>query len=113
MKKLLLLGLTLAMAFTMAACGGGDDKSSAEDAAKKAVEQAEEFESFSVEAVEHYLKSAVNMELTSVAPDWEYTIGEKSAYADDPSSGEITGRKLCIHRQEHAGRNAEQLGKGV
>lgn len=87
MKKLLLLGLTLAMAFTMAACGGGDDKSSAEDAAKKAVEQAEEFESFSVEAVEHYLKSAVNMELTSVAPDWEYTIGEKSAYADDPSSG--------------------------
>ncbi|MBR4020226.1 MAG: hypothetical protein IKI99_02845 [Firmicutes bacterium] len=41
MKKLLLLGLTLAMAFTMAACGGGDDKPSAEDAAKKAVEQEE------------------------------------------------------------------------
>ncbi len=86
MKKWLVLGLTLAMAFTMAACGGGDDKPSAEDAAEKAV-QAEEFDSFSVEAAEYYLKETTGMDLASIEPDWEYTVGEKQAYGDDPSSG--------------------------
>lgn len=86
MKKLFIIGLTMVMAFSMAACGGGDEKTSAEDAADKVVQQAEELDSYSVEAVEYYLKNAVNMELASVEPDWEYTVKDKHAYADDPSS---------------------------
>ena len=96
MKKLLLLGLTLAMAFTMAACGGGgDEPASAEDVAEEAVQQAEELDSYSVEAADYYLKNAANLDLASLEPDWEYTVGEKHAYADDPSSG--SGHAVVIY----------------
>ena len=86
MKKWFMLILILAMTFVMTACGGGEEKTSAEDAADKAVQQAEEFDSYSVEAAEYYLKNAANLELESLEPDWEFTVGEKSAYGDDPSS---------------------------
>lgn len=42
----------------------------AEDVVEKAMEEAEEFESFSVEAVEHYLK-AYGMDLSELEPKWE------------------------------------------
>ena len=98
MKKLLALLLAVVLIFSFAACGGKDDpeknkadndeKIDAQDVIDKELEKAEEFESFSVEAVEHYLKKAVDIKLSDIKPDWEWKLKSKySAYADDPASG--------------------------
>ena len=98
MKKLLALLLAAVLIFSFAACGGKDDpektkadndeKIDAQDVIDKELEKAEEFESFSVEAVEHYLKKAVDIKLSDIEPDWEWKLeSDYSAYADDPASG--------------------------
>ena len=95
MKKLLAILLALMMVFTLAACGeqgdGGKsnkdgEKTNAEDIAKDVLDEAEELDSFSEAAVEHYLK-AYGISYEELKPDWEYEISEKGAYADDPASG--------------------------
>ena len=92
MKKLFALLLALMMVFTLAACGGGDGnkdngkKPSAEDKAEEILDKAEELDSFSQEAVEHYLK-AYGITYDDLKPTWEYAVSEKGAYADDPAGG--------------------------
>ncbi len=87
MKKILSVLLALTATLTLTAClpktpgatPGGDAPN---QEAKK------DFESFSVEAVEYYLKETVDIELSEITPDWEYNELQKyDAYADDPASG--------------------------
>ena len=76
MKKLLAILLALSMLFVFAACGdkGGnednteknDEKINAEDVVDKALEEAEEHESFSQGAVEYYLKKAVGIKFDDI-----------------------------------------------
>lgn len=100
MKKILAIILVGIMVFALAACGGDsagtsapEDKNNeqgtidAQEVADKALEEAEELDSFSVEAVEYYLKQVLGMSLVDIEPAWEYTVGEYMAYADEPSSG--------------------------
>jgi len=91
MKKLFALLLALMMVFALAACGGGDGnkdngkKPSAEDKAKDILDEAEKLDSFSEEAVEHFLK-AYGIDYDDLKPTWDYIVSEKGAYADDPES---------------------------
>ncbi len=98
MKKLLALFLAAMMLLSFAACGEKDDtdktkanndkKIDAQDVVEKELEKAEEFESFSVDAVEYYLKNAVDIKLSDLEPDWDWKLKSNySAYADDPASG--------------------------
>ena len=101
MKKLLAILLAAAMLFVFASCGDkteGDETTAptnengetinAEDVVDKALEEAEEHESFSQGAVEYYLKKAVGIKFEDVEPDWEWKLkSDYSAYADDPDSG--------------------------
>lgn len=113
MKKFLAFLLVMILAFSLAACGGkeeeeasfggsaesskqevqepeeekDEDRIDAEDVVEKALEEAEELNSFSVEAVEHYLK-AYDIALSDLEPEWEWVLAnEYCAYADDPSDG--------------------------
>ena len=97
MKKLFALLLALIMVFTLAACGeqGDGGKTNAEDIAKDVLDEAEELDSFSEAAVEHYLK-AYGISYEELKPDWEYEISEKGAYADDPASG--SGHAVVIFK---------------
>ena len=53
-----------------------------------ALEEAEEFEAFSIEAVEYYLKKAAGIELSALEPDWEWKLkNDYCAYGDEPDSG--------------------------
>ena len=101
MKKLLAILLAAAMLFVLASCGDkteGDETTAptnengetinAEDVVDKALEEAEEHESFSQGAVEYYLKKAVGIKFDDIKPDWEWKLkSDYSAYADDPASG--------------------------
>ena len=99
-KKLLAMLLAGMMLLSLTACGkeatqlddpktplSEDPTIDAQDVIEKALEEAEEFESFSVEAVEHYLK-AYGMDLSELEPDWEWELANQyCAYADSPSDG--------------------------
>lgn len=101
MKKLLAILLAMSMLFVFASCGdktdGGETTAptnengetiNAEDVIDKALEEAEEHESFSQGAVEYYLKKAVGIKFDDIKPDWEWKLkSDYSAYADDPASG--------------------------
>ncbi len=98
MKKILALLLAATLIFTLAACGGkenpdetkanNDEKIDALDVIDNELEKAEEFESFSVDAVEYYLKKAVDIKLSDIEPAWDWKLkSDYSAYADDPTSG--------------------------
>ena len=110
MKKLLCSLLALTLVFSLAACGGTKDgkKANTEDLANDAIEQAEEFDSFSEAAVEHYLK-AYGISYADLKPDWEYTVSEKGAYADDPSSG--TGHAVVIFKMPDGELTDEQINE--
>ena len=97
MKKLLAILLAMMMVFALVACGeqGDGGKSNAEDTAKDALDEAEELDSFSEAAVEHYLK-AYGISYEELKPDWEYEISENGAYADDPASG--SGHAVVIFK---------------
>lgn len=112
MKKLLAILLTLMMLLSLAACGNNktpsgnesnnsgtsqsdnqngtenqdNEKIDAESVAEDVLDKAEELDSFSEAAVEHYL-NAYGISYESLKPEWEYTVSEKGAYADDPSLG--------------------------
>ncbi len=91
MKKLLAILLATLIIFSLTACGGDDSKDDGkidpQDVADKALDEAEELDSFSIEAVEYYLK-AYGIKLSDVEPDYNWILpSEYSAYADDPSSG--------------------------
>ncbi len=105
MKKIIALLLTIMMVISLAGCGISDllpsddkedtdilendeDKIDAEDVVEDVLDKAEEFDSFSVEAVEYYLSEGVGLKLSDVEPDWEWELENKyCAYADEPSSG--------------------------
>ena len=93
MKKLFALILAMLIVFSLVACGAGDSddkdggkKANAEDLAGDILDDAEEFEAFSQEAVAHYLK-AYGIAYDDLKPTWEYAVSEKGAYADDPAGG--------------------------
>ncbi len=108
MKKLFALLLAMMMIFSLASCGEQRDgkKVNAEDAANEIIEKAEEFDSFSEAAVEHYLK-AYGISYEELKPDWEHTVGEKSAYADDPDSG--SGHAVVIFKKPDGEVTDEQI----
>ena len=100
-KKRFAMFLAAMMLLSLTACGGGGEPApaandpapasepriAAEDVIEKAMEETEEFESFSVEAVEHYL-NAYGVDLSELEPKWEWELKSKySTYADDPSDG--------------------------
>ena len=97
MKKFFALLLAAVMLLSLTACGGdktppadsgGDEgQIDAQDIVEQALEDAEEFESFSVEAVEHFLK-AYGISLDTLEPDWDWVLAnDYCAYADEPGSG--------------------------
>lgn len=92
MKKILIPIIIVFMCFTLFACGGNDTNETttefdAQGFINDVIEEAEEIESFSEAAVDRYFKSIDGFSLDAVKPDWEYTVGNYSAYGDDPSSG--------------------------
>lgn len=106
MKKMITLLFTAAMIFILTACGGNvgedvtmnetnvseetaeDDKIDASEVVEQALEDAEELDSFSVEAVEYYLKKTTGLELSALEPDWEWKLkNDYCAYGDSPDSG--------------------------
>ena len=104
MKKLFALLLALMMVFSLTACvnltGGeennnGGEKPNADDLANDILDEAEKLDSFSQEAVAHYLK-AYGISYDDLKPEWEYTVTEKGAYADDPANG--SGHAVVIFK---------------
>ena len=115
MKKIFALLLALLMLFGLAACGGSEDtgktdadneKVNAEELAQDALEQAEELDSFSEAAAEHYLK-AYGISYDELKPVWEYEVSEKGAYADDPASG--SGHAVVIFKYTDGELSDEQI----
>ncbi|MBE6686508.1 MAG: hypothetical protein E7591_04665 [Ruminococcaceae bacterium] len=103
MKKLFALLIAVAILLSLASCGNkatnGNNaqqeqknaqetkKANAQDAAQELLEEAEEFDSFSTEAVEHYL-DAYGIALADLEPEWNWVFAnDKCAYADSPGSG--------------------------
>ncbi len=115
MKKIFALLLAVMMLFSLAACGGSEDtgktdadndKANAEELAQDALEQAEELDSFSEEAAEHYLK-AYGISYDELKPVWEYEVSEKGAYADDPASG--SGHAVVVFKNPNGELTDEQI----
>lgn len=108
MKKVFVLLLAIIMVLCLTACGEkpvsdnsdpknetnigedtenkADDKIDVQDAVDQIIEEAEELNAFSIEAVEHYLK-AYGIALSDLEPEWDYVVNENSVYADAPDSG--------------------------
>ncbi len=94
MKRLLILMLAVLTVLTLTACAGDsknndtnkdpDQKQEVKDENK---EDKKEFKTFSIEAAEYYLNEAADLSVDDIKPDWEYTVGDYSAYGDDPTSG--------------------------
>lgn len=115
MKKIFALLLALLMLFCLAACGGSEntgktdadnEKVNAEELAQDALEQAEELDSFSEAAAEHYLK-AYGISYDELKPVWEYEVSEKGAYADDPASG--SGHAVVVFKNPNGELTDEQI----
>lgn len=115
MKKIFALLLALLMLFCLAACGNSEDtgnnntddaKVTIEDLAQDALAQAEELDSFSEAAAEHYLK-AYGINYDELKPVWEYTVSEKGAYADDPATG--SGHAVVIFKNPNGEITDEQI----
>lgn len=115
MKKIFALLLAVMMLFGLAACGGSEntgktdadnDKANAEELAQDALEQAEELDSFSEDAAEHYLK-AYGINYDELKPVWEYEVSEKGAYADDPASG--SGHAVVVFKNPNGELTDEQI----
>ncbi len=108
MKKTLSVLLILIMAVSLVSCTKQSKKGDANDIINDAIEEAKEFESFSVEAVEYYLSKELNIKLSEIAPDWEYTVDKYCAYATSP--GTSTGR-ATIQFTKSEGEVTEEMYK--
>ncbi len=108
MKKLFALLIALMMVFTLVACGeqGDGEKTNVDDIAKDVLDEAEELDSFSEAAVEHYLE-AYGISYEELKPDWEYEISENGAYADDPASG--SGHAVVVFKNPAGELSDEQI----
>lgn len=115
MKKIFALLLAVMMLFGLAACGDSEntgktdadnEKVNAEELAQDALEQAEELDSFSEAAAEHYLK-AYGINYDELKPVWEYEVSEKGAYADDPASG--SGHAVVVFKNPNGELTDEQI----
>ena len=115
MKKLLAMLLAVMLVLTLAACGqrseSGDSNTDGDtvnvgDTADEITDDAEEWDSFSEAAVAHYLK-AYGISYEDLKPDWEYTVGEKSAYADDPDGG--SGHAVVVFKTPDGELTDEQI----
>ena len=108
MKKVLCLWLAILMMLTLAACGDKEagEKNDAKDVVESVIKEAEEFESFSQEAVEHYLK-AYGITYEDLKPGWEYTVAEKGAYADDPENA--SGHAVVIFKAPNGEITDQQI----
>ena len=108
MKKLFALLLALMMVVILAACGETENegKIDADDVVKDALNQAEELDSFSEAAVEHYLK-AYGISYEDMKPDWAYTVSDTGAYADDPTSS--YGHAVVIFKTSDGELTDEQM----
>jgi len=113
MKKLFALILAMLMVLSLAACGAADSddkdggkKANAEDLAGDILDDAEEFEAFSQEAVAHYLK-AYGITYDDLKPAWEYEVSEKGAYADDPANG--SGHAVVVFKNPNGELSDEQI----
>jgi len=102
MKKLFALLLATLMMFSLAACGkegapvtNDGEKLDVEEVIEDTLDEAEELDSFSEAAVEHYLK-AYGISYEDLKPAWEYEVSENGAYADDPASG--SGHAVVIFK---------------
>lgn len=97
MKKFAIFIFMMLLVLLLVSCGSEADPTSpsnGEDATldvmqavDDALQEAEEFNSFSEEAVAYYFEKAAGLQLENVKPDWDYTVGAYSAYADSPESG--------------------------
>ena len=94
MKKLLAILLAAMLLFSFAACGNNDDNPSGSENNPGTSQSGEnnnggsekkEIETYSVEAVERYVKS-LNLDVSQIAPDFKYEIKEKHAYGEDPEN---------------------------
>jgi len=104
-KKCSALLLALMLVLSLAACGGGEEEN-AQGVVDKALEKAEELDSFSEAAVEHYLK-AYGISYGELKPVWDYEVGEKGAYADDPASG--SGHAVVVFKKPDGELSDEQI----
>ena len=104
MKKLFVLFIICAMSFSLVACGTEEEsansnseisssvevdegKIDASEVVEQALEEAEELDSFSMEAVEHYLKY-YGISLSDLEPAWDWELpNDRCAYADNPANG--------------------------
>ncbi len=107
MKKLFALLLAAMMIFSLAACGekGSGEPTDVESLASKILDEAEELDSFSQEAVEHYLK-AYGIAYDDLKPTWEYEVSEKGAYADDPDS---SGHAVVVFKNPNGELSDQQI----
>ena len=93
MKKLFALLLALLMVLSLTACGESTDDPSdkenpgASQSGEKGDDsgEAKEIETYSMEAVERYIKS-LNLDVNQIAPDFQYQIKDKHAYGEDPEN---------------------------
>jgi len=118
MKKLFALLIALMMVLSLVACvnieipsengenNNVENKPSAEEKAEEILEEAEKLNSFSEEAVEHYLK-AYGITYDDLKPTWEYEVSEKGAYADDPAGG--SGHAVVVFKNPNGELTDEQI----
>ncbi|MBQ2661241.1 MAG: hypothetical protein IJF80_01150 [Clostridia bacterium] len=102
MKKIFALLLALMMVFALVACTNDETPSNIEgddnnigNIAEDIINNAEELDSFSEAAVEYYLK-AKGISYEDLKPEWEYTVSDTGAYADDPDNG--SGHAVVIFK---------------
>ncbi len=97
LRMLLMLILAMAMIFTFVGCGGGDTsggndggdgetKIDASTAVDKALKEAAEENSFSIEAVDYFYKTNFGLTTEDFAPDYDWMTKEYYTYGDSPDA---------------------------
>ena len=95
MKKWLAILMVLVMVFTMAACGGGSGDEGGNEGGNEgggtdiSGKTQDDFEWFSVEAAEFYLKNNLGIEFSELDPDWEYMIRQNYAFSDGDNAAVV------------------------
>ncbi len=107
MKKLFALLLAGIIVLSLTACGEKESgaQTDAGSLVSEILDEAEELDSFSEAAVEHYLK-AYGIAYNDLKPNFEYTISEKGAYADSPDS---SGHAVVIFKSPNGEITDQQI----